>query len=268
MQKPSPPTELIARSLADLHDAFEDHGIWHTLMYGTLLGAVRDGDVIPWDYDFDLLVRPEQVERILQLGPQLARRGLRVEPTRHWRARLCMNRDGVPRFSTQALGVFAGEEKLGDLYAFVLFEDGVLRRYDFANHTYWCPHHSFPAWFVEGPQGTAKIRGRRYPIPRDAEQLIAGIYGDDWRVPYVAMLQGGVARPGFTIHGDKYEPKLAEEIAWCEARGWDRSAYRGRGLPGWPQPVSGGGPWGPVARTRTNSGSLWWRDLEELVKFF
>jgi hypothetical protein len=268
MPKPTAPTELIARALADLHDVFEDHGIWHALIYGTLLGAVRDGDVIPWDHDFDLLVRPDEVERILALNPQLARRGYSLDVQRHWRARLCMNRDGVPRFSTQALAVYAGQEKIGDLYTFVLFEDGVLRRYDFANHTYWCPHSSFPAWFVEGPLGAATVRGRRYPVPRDAEKLIAGIYGEDWRVPYVAALQGGTIRAGTTVHGDKYEPKLAAEIAWCEAQGWDRSAYRGRGLPRWPQPVTGGGPVGPIARTKGNSRSLWWKDLKELVDYF
>ena len=32
---------LLASCLAAVHDAFEDAGIWHTLMYGTLLGALR-----------------------------------------------------------------------------------------------------------------------------------------------------------------------------------------------------------------------------------
>ena len=42
--------------LRQVHHALERHGIWHCLMFGSLLGAIRDGEPISWDHDVDLLV--------------------------------------------------------------------------------------------------------------------------------------------------------------------------------------------------------------------
>ena len=81
-----------------------------------------------------------------------------------------------------------------------------------------------------------------------------------------AELEAGFST-GATVHGDRYEPKLAAEIEWALARGWDRSRYAS--APPWPpRRLGGGGPKGPTARTRDNSRSLWWRDLDELVRYF
>lgn len=257
--------DRIAGCLADLADAFEAAGVWYALTYGTLLGAVRDGDVISWDYDFDLFVREEEVERVLALNPLLAGRGLALSRRRQPGRHLALNPGRAPDFDPRALSILHQGDKVGDLYVFTAFADGVMRRFDAEREVYWCPHSSFPAWFVE-ERAEATLRGRRYPVPRDAEAFLAGVYGADWRTPYKAVQQGGTARRGTTIHGDRYEPKLREEVAWCLARGWDRARYAG--APAWPRRVLGAGPRGPTPRTRDNSQALWWRTLEELLEHF
>jgi hypothetical protein len=257
--------DLIVHCLERLVDQLEAHGLWYALAYGTLLGAVRDGDVIPWDYDFDLLVRADELERLLALGAELARDGITLAPTRKPANFLALNPRAVESFWSAAVGVFHHGRKVGDLYVFSLFSDGVMRRWDFDTDVYWCPHSSFPHFFVED-RGRASIRGRSYAVPREPEKWIEGIYGMDWRIPYRAVVQGGVPRAGATIHSDRYEPKLRAEIDWCVARGWDPSRYAGAHT--WPRPIGGAGPIGPTARTRDNSRSLWWRDLDELVEHF
>lgn len=260
--------DRIAMCLAYVCDRFAERGIWHTLAYGTLLGALREHDVIAWDYDFDLLVKPEELDRILspELTATLARDGYRFEPTRKPPNFLAANPAGVTSFSTAAVGIYYQERKIGDLYSFTAFADGVMRRWDFEHDIYWCPHSSFPAYFVEALTEVT-LRDRPYPSVRAPEKWIEGVYGVDWRTPYRAVAQGGQGRAGATVHGDRYEPKLAAEIEWALAQGWDRSRYANG--PAWPpQRLGGAGPVGPTARTRDNSRSLWWRDLDELVRFF
>ena len=49
-----PDPELILNSLRTLTDIFEDIGVKYWMETGNLLGAVRDGKLIPWDFDVDI----------------------------------------------------------------------------------------------------------------------------------------------------------------------------------------------------------------------
>jgi len=260
----APSTDIIASALFDLHQLFGRHGIWHSLTYGTLLGAVRGGDLIAWDYDFDLFIKPSDlplIEDVMAAAPY----GLTVERAMLEGAALAVNPERINTFWGSHLKCFKDGEAIGDLYAFSLFDDGVLRRFDLMQDAYWCPHSSFPHFFVE-QLAHASIRGQRYPAPQHAEVFLAGVYGDDWRTPYRAMTQGGEAREGTTTHGDRYEPKLAAEVAWCVAQGWQRARYDGELA--WPRAIRGAGPAGPTPRTVDSSRALWWRSLTELQSLY
>lgn len=256
----NPSTDTIANALDRLHRIFDDHGIWHCLTYGTLLGALRDGDIIPWDYDFDVFIKPSQIE-LMEAAMADAPHGLTIAPKMLPGVDLAVNPNRIQRFWGNHFNCFLDGEQVGDLYAFSLFDDGVLRRFDQAQDTYWCPHSSFPHFFVESLT-TAMIRGRAYPVPQHADVFLAGVYGRDWRTPYRAQTQGGEAREGTTTHGDRYEPKLKAEIDWCVSQGWNRARYQGE--PVWPRGIRAAGPIGPTPRTVDSSRALWWRSLDEL----
>lgn len=259
-----PTTDTLASALDDLHHVLVEDGLWHCLTYGTLLGAVRDGDLIPWDYDFDLFIKPSELPRLEEVMAA-SPRGLTIEPVMIDGASLAVNPERVRSFWGSHFKCARDGEAVGDLYAFALFEDGVLRRFDLAEDAYWCPHSSFPHFFVERLDQVA-LRGRRYPAPQHADVFLAGVYGEDWRTPYRAVTQGGQIREGTTTHGDRYEPKLAAEIAWCEAHDWDRSRYAGELA--WPRRVRAAGPLGPTPRTAESSRALWWRSLAELHRHY
>jgi lipopolysaccharide cholinephosphotransferase len=52
---------------AELVSYMESNNISYYLAYGTLLGSVRDSQVIPWDDDIDIFVQAKDLERLLFL---------------------------------------------------------------------------------------------------------------------------------------------------------------------------------------------------------
>ena len=57
---------LAMGALKAFHIACEKHGINYQLAYGSLLGAIRDGGQIPWDYDIDVFVPFIEKDRLIQ----------------------------------------------------------------------------------------------------------------------------------------------------------------------------------------------------------
>ncbi len=43
------------------------HGITYYMAFGSLLGVVRDGDMIPWDYDMDVCVPYNQIHELMRI---------------------------------------------------------------------------------------------------------------------------------------------------------------------------------------------------------
>lgn len=61
-------------------EAFDNQGITFWLEFGTLLGAVRDGKVIPWDHDIDFgtVKNEEDFPKIIAAGKELEKVGYEV----------------------------------------------------------------------------------------------------------------------------------------------------------------------------------------------
>lgn len=50
-----------------LHDLFEKHDVTYFIYWGTLLGAVRHGGIIPWDTDIDLYIDKKDLKKVKKL---------------------------------------------------------------------------------------------------------------------------------------------------------------------------------------------------------
>jgi len=60
--------QLIAKGILKvLTDYLDSHNLRYYLAYGTLLGAVRHHDIIPWDYDIDIQMPRPDFDRFLAL---------------------------------------------------------------------------------------------------------------------------------------------------------------------------------------------------------
>lgn len=147
--------------------ALQDAGLEPFLAYGTLLGAVREGQVLAHDSDADLgyvsrFTTPVDVAReSFRVQRTLAEHGWST--TRYSGAAfkvLVRPEPGV----TIGLDVFGGFLDAGRLY--LMGEVGT----------------EFEREWID-PLGTAGLDGRPMPVPARPEKLLEAMYGPGWRVP-------------------------------------------------------------------------------------
>ena len=147
--------------------ALEEAGVEPFIAYGTLLGAVRDGELIGHDSDADLgyvSAHDHPVDVMLEsfrLQRTLVEQGFAV--TRYSGIAfkvLVEESDGARR----GLDVFGGFMRDGMLY--LMGEVG----------------HPFKEEWVR-PRSQVTLEGRSFPAPAAPEHLLEAMYGPTWRVP-------------------------------------------------------------------------------------
>ena len=75
--------ELLFDLLVAIDELCEKHNITYYLDSGTLLGAVRGKDFIPWDDDADLTMTRENYEKFCKVAHELPEPFLFVLPTQY-----------------------------------------------------------------------------------------------------------------------------------------------------------------------------------------
>jgi hypothetical protein len=159
--------EPLLDAIVDVLATLKAAGVDAFLAYGSLLGAVREQRLLGHDSDADLSYvsqyeHPVDVIReSFRLHRFLVDAGYRV--TRYSAAAFkvdVLESDG----SVRGLDVFGGFMLDGFLYMMGEIRTPFRREWIF-------------------PLGTAVLEGRKFPVPAEAERLLAATYGPSWRTP-------------------------------------------------------------------------------------
>ncbi len=205
-----PNAEEIYLHIKYIHYELEKHNIKHWLMYGTLLGCVRNKDVIPYDYDFDFGILFSDIDKILSIN--LENKKYRIGKTKggtiYSKKSQFKDVEGIWRVS---LKVMYEEIPVGDLYIYHRFDDGYMQRYDPVNKILFWPMSVYPAMLTDTLEyGT--IRDLKLPIPKYPECLLEYFYGPMWKIPIQANSQGGQGHQDYDYYASYKYSSLNELI--------------------------------------------------------
>jgi len=210
--KPESKSDRLYTHLKFVTEVLQRNNIKCWAMYGTLLGAVRQHDIIPYDWDFDFGANVEDVDKILALNPII--KGYGYEFVKPYRP-LTQKDIGYNNEETDAenqvwkvsVKVKYMGKSMGDIYFYKRCNDGFMRRYDPVNRTYFWPKATFPAWFIDRLT-TVRIRDTSLPAPRDPVILLQHWYGPSWKTPIKAKAQGGQGDPNSDYYGGAKKMEL------------------------------------------------------------
>lgn len=149
-----------------VHKILDAHKIAHILCYGSLWGALRREDVLPWDTDVDFCIWSEDLES--------------VEEAYMYKL---FKFEGVALsydFSKGAYVATYGNARC-DLVVFGMSEDYAwLKRLGIRN-TFGAQTDQFPSRLIAPPLSTMKLHGKDFPVPRGGIEIQKYLYPDNWQ---------------------------------------------------------------------------------------
>ncbi len=183
--------ENAAKNLIDTAKIFDEAGLQWGIIYGTLLGAVRNGNFIEYDEDVDVFVLDEDRLKILNLLFSLRQIDLEVV-----------------RYDSDILSIMRNDDYI-DIYFFKKTLFGSRR----------CGDDVLPGKFL-AETDFVQFLGKRFPAPKNTIKFLEYAYGKDWKVPIrnkPAEVRGCFARlrtllrpysPNFVINFSQHLKRL------------------------------------------------------------
>jgi phosphorylcholine metabolism protein LicD len=146
--------EISKNNLLDVKQLLDFKGVLFGLIYGTLLGAIRENNFIAHDEDTDLFILEENKDNFLATLFELRKLGFEVG-----------------RYDGKLISIVRNGEYI-DFYFFRKKStstrecDGYVMRNNFLEN------------LVDYP-----FLGSNFNIPKEAEKLLVNLYGKDWKTP-------------------------------------------------------------------------------------
>jgi len=142
------------KNLLTFKKVLEANGLNFGLLYGTLLGAVRESDFITHDEDVDVFMLSEDKSKFLNLLFELRNYGLKVV-----------------RYNGSLLSLMGGDDYI-DVYFFK-------KKYFIYRECEILIHRSHYFEFTD----KIEFLDSEFYVPKNHMKFIEEIYGKDWRVP-------------------------------------------------------------------------------------
>ncbi len=176
--------------LRDLAEIFNQANLHYWLDYGSLLGSVRSGDLIPWDKDIDWGLLNKDLKQICDLAPKIESMGYQfVYP--------------LTEYSLHPRIHFSKTNHLhSDIYLWDTTPDG--EHYHMVGHpsSHGSPVRTpdLPDYFHMCPKDFYDTLSsiRAIKIPNHVEDYLRLRYGKEWRIPdpdFYIKWPGGIGIP-------------------------------------------------------------------------
>lgn len=190
----------IYKHLCFITDFLNDINIKYWLMYGTLLGCIRESNIIEYDYDFDIGIFYEDKDYVFNQFEKLNKFGYSLEYAKgclynienikntifDWRVsyKICFNKIAV-----------------GDIYIYIRCEDNYIRRYCPKENILFWPNTLLPYSVVE-TLDKKEVRDKYFYVPNNSELLVYHWYGPHWKIPIKSSSQNGENHKDYDYYGN------------------------------------------------------------------
>lgn len=148
--------------LKEIAKVLNELNVTYWLEWGTLLGAVRNGKIIPWDYDIDIGILVEDIDKIISFNSELNKRGWTFWTT---------NKGNIIRFNEAGGRIIHTDlfawKRVGNEYRVSykeILRDSHIRLID----------ELFPL-------GKIELEGELYNCPADPIKTVERAFGKDWK---------------------------------------------------------------------------------------
>lgn len=141
----------------NVHNIFVKNGIFYYVEAGTLLGAVRNFGVIPWDDDVDLQIDSEDLAKVLspKVKKELDRAGYRIKDSRKSQGWIKIAKKGTGQQpGADIFPVFIGKKggRYRTFWDFQIGDDEWPKCYFYLNELLPLKEYKFGEIFVLGPK--------------------------------------------------------------------------------------------------------------------
>lgn len=206
---------FVLKELVYISSLLKRNGIPFWLCGGALLGAVRNGKMIPWDYDVDLGIFRKDVKRLISLAPQVNKDGFEffVHYIGEGEGKKIYVDDNVLTYRRKHLQIATTDVTVSLFPSLQNTELDATHKELILQH----PVHPFKekraallsdihiditSWYIEGTMCLSdryslaevqkfdeiEFEGRKYPCLYPPESYLQKLYGKDWRTPKVCEL--------------------------------------------------------------------------------
>lgn len=151
--------EHCKNNLLDYKKVMDKHNISYGLMFGTLLGAIREGGFIKWDEDVDVFSLEEDRIKMLNALTDFEEYGFKI-------AR------------------YKEESKKGHFFLSLIRDNDYIDTYFYHkvfNNRIW-NDNSVPAKYLDNTE-TIEFLGEAFEVPLRPKEVLTHIYGKDWNIP-------------------------------------------------------------------------------------
>jgi phosphorylcholine metabolism protein LicD len=177
-------------------DLFEKNHIKYWMDFGTLLGAVRGGEILPWDKDADFGVLAKDERKIFDLFGRIKRDGFWID--RPWRGlfKVYYSKVNLNFIDVFIWDMWSVHQPKKEEWKAMCMHNAIALNYK----------KFFPSYFIDRLDWV-ELNGKKLRAPQDYEKFLELRFGKDWRIPKRKW-------------DDRNRIPVEDIQRWCEERGW------------------------------------------------